>query len=498
MTTYTYTKLSTTASGINNLDQMVGTDGGVGFLYSNGVYTPINDLLSSNGSTHANGINNLGQIVGDYENSTIGLAPHGFLYSNGVYTTLAGPQGNVGFVATAINDLGQIVGTYTDASGVEHGFLYSNGVYTTLNDPTSGTIFTVPTGINDAGQIVGHFNLANYTGASAFLYSNGGFTTINDPLGTYSTAADGINNAGQIVGHYEVGFGGPVYMFTYSNGIFTTINDPVGTLPTPLAINDLGQIVGYDQTQPFLATPTPNATADRGHVDLTHTLSVSATNGVLANDTGYVFGKSLTVSAVDGQAANVGHAVESAYGALTLNADGSFVFRPENTLPPDGVGIDTFTYTAQDAVGGTAQTTLTVVVTQPDMTYVGGNSGVTITGPTNGHNAVLDGGAGNDVLVAGGKGANVLIGGPGDTLTGGKGADTFAFAPNFGQNTITNFNTAKDHIQLPQSEFAGFKQVLADAHQVGANTVIADGHDVITLTGVSLSHLNAHDFFFVS
>ena len=144
-------------------------------------------------------------------------------------------------------------------------------------------------------------------------------------------------------------------MFTYSNGVFNTINDPVGTLPTPEAINDFGQIVGYDQTQPFLATPTPTATADRVHADLEQTLLVGAAHGVLANDKGYVPNASLIVSVVDGQAANVGHAVAGAYGALTLNTDGSFVFLPDDdhkVLPSDGVGLDTFTYTAQDGVGG--------------------------------------------------------------------------------------------------------------------------------------------------
>jgi len=109
---------------------------------------------------------------------------------------------------------------------------------------------------------------------------------------------------------------------------------------------------------------------------------------------------------------------------------------------------------------------------------------------------VLDGGAGNDVLIAQ-RGETVLIGGPGDTLTGGKGGDTFVFAANFGQNTITNFNTHNDTIQLDRSEFADFHAVLAAAHQNGADTVIAHGTDQITLTGVQLASLHASDFHLV-
>lgn len=90
----------------------------------------------------------------------------------------------------------------------------------------------------------------------------------------------------------------------------------------------------------------------------------------------------------------------------------------------------------------------------------------------------------------------MLIGGPGDTLTGGNGEDTFVFAPNFGLNRITNFNTDKDTIQLDHSEFANFNAVLAAAHQNGADTVIAHAADQITLTGVNITSLHASDFQF--
>jgi ELWxxDGT repeat protein len=95
-------------------------------------------------------------------------------------------------------------------------------------------------------------------------------------------------------------------------------------------------------------------------------------------------------------------------------------------------------------------------------------------------------------------GASVLIGGPGETLTGGSGADTFIFPPNFGDNTITNFNAHNDTIELPQSEFANFHSVMADAHQVGTNTVITyDAHDSITLDHVVQNTLHAQNFHLV-
>jgi hypothetical protein len=64
----------------------------------------------------------------------------------------------------------------------------------------------------------------------------------------------------------------------------------------------------------FLATPVaPTVTPDRAHVQLHGTLSVNAGHGVLANDTDPIPNDALIVSAVDGQAANVGHAVAGTY-----------------------------------------------------------------------------------------------------------------------------------------------------------------------------------------
>ena len=69
----------------------------------------------------------------------------------------------------------------------------------------------------------------------------------------------------------------------------------------------------------------------------------------------------------------------------------------------------------------------------------------------------LEGGAGRDFLMGGegddtldgGEGDDFLIGGEGDdTLTGGGGADTFVFGEDSGDDTITDFDTTQDKINL--------------------------------------------------
>jgi probable HAF family extracellular repeat protein len=67
--------------------------------------------------TAATDINDRGQIVGYYGDST-GI--HGFLYSEGVYTTIDDPSATSNTTPTGINDRGQIVGFYDDG---QHGFL---------------------------------------------------------------------------------------------------------------------------------------------------------------------------------------------------------------------------------------------------------------------------------------------------------------------------------------------------------------------------------------
>ena len=164
--------------------------------------------------------------------------------------------------------------------------------------------------------------------------------------------------------------------------------------------------------------------------------------GVLSNDMPSVTGDTLTVSAVDGVSTNVGQAVAGAYGTLTLDADGSYTYcaSGHSALPSSGVSEDFFGYTALEggpSGGGSASSTLTVVVTAPGLTYVAAPVGGSATQPNGGHYAVLDGTAGNATLnAANGVGA-ALVGGNGDTLNGANsGKDTFVFMGNFGQDTV--------------------------------------------------------------
>ena len=244
------------------------------------------------------------------------------------------------------------------------------------------------------------------------------------------------------------------------------------------------------------ANHAPVTNDDIAGVAKGQTITANVQHGVLANDTD-PDGNSLSVSAVNGSAANVGHAVVGTYGSLTINGDGSYSYVASKlSLPSQAVAHDSFDYTASDGHGGTSTAALTVTITNPGMVYRAGTDGndTLIAGSSQ---SVLDGGNGNDILKGSGT-ADVLIGGRGaDIMTGGNGPDTFLFGPNFGNDVITDFKPHNDVIQFDHSLFASFADLHAadDGH---GNTVIThDASDTVTLQGVALANLHASDFLFV-
>jgi hypothetical protein len=82
----------------------------------------------------------------------------------------------------------------------------------------------------------------------------------------------------------------------------------------------------------------------------------------------------------------------------------------------------------------------------------------------------------------------------------GSTADSFVFAANFGNVTLSNFDPGTDEIEIDHTVFADFQALLAAAHDDGhGNAVIAaDPNDTITLKNVTVAQLVQHqgDFHF--
>ncbi len=117
-------------------------------------------------------------------------------------------------------------------------------------------------------------------------------------------------------------------------------------LGTPIASRVVGDLWGQSP---------PKANNDSYTVSANTTLNVSASNGVLANDTDPM-GEPL-IAATFTQPAN---------GSVTVYQDGSFTYKPKNSFS----GTDSFTYTILDTgtgVGSTATVQITVNQALPDL-----------------------------------------------------------------------------------------------------------------------------------
>ncbi len=143
----------------------------------------------------------------------------------------------------------------------------------------------------------------------------------------------------------------------------------------------------------------------------------------------------------------------------------------------------------------------------PDTVTAGNNSTVTLgTGPDTvymGASNTVTVGTGSDTFVVGTSGVPILSA-PASLTVNEDGSVTVpisatVLAGGFGHDVITGFTANKDVLQFSTSQFANMAAVLADAQQVGQNTVITlDSSDTITLVNVTKTSLNAKDFAFTS
>ena len=102
----------------------------------------------------------------------------------------------------------------------------------------------------------------------------------------------------------------------------------------------------------------------------------------------------------------------------------------------------------------------------------------------------------SDNSIVGNLGNDTLDGGFGtDTLTGGAGNDTFVFHFNFGHDTITDFATGQDTLEIDDGLFSSASAALAASRQSGSDVIITVNSSTnITLKNVSLSNLHTTDF----
>lgn len=133
---------SQAAQAVNDAGQVVGQNGGYGFLFDpkTNMFT---DFQVAGASTIANSINNSGQIAGFYTQSLNSTTPPyskavGFVLdeATNTYSYLSDPAG-VDTYVTGINDAGLAVGFYSDGNGYFTSFLATPQSSTSVPEPAS-------------------------------------------------------------------------------------------------------------------------------------------------------------------------------------------------------------------------------------------------------------------------------------------------------------------------------------------------------------------------
>jgi probable HAF family extracellular repeat protein len=256
----------------------------LGFLWQNGVMTPLPTLGGANGS--ANMINNRGEVAGYAEKNTPDPDPActvsqfvPVLWKNGKAQELSTVSGDPDGVAAWINDKGQAVG----ASGACGAFNPNSGLYLVENHAllwerdgsvhdlgnlggTGGIAGNHACALNNRGQVVGHSELTDNSSFHGFLWTReaGKMQDLGTLDGDYASLALGINDEGEVVGaSLDANFNARATL--WKNGVITDLNtliagNPGLSLQLALSINSRGEITGVAQTSSgevhaFLATP---------------------------------------------------------------------------------------------------------------------------------------------------------------------------------------------------------------------------------------------------
>ncbi|ORE93942.1 calcium-binding protein [Aurantimonas sp. 22II-16-19i] len=324
-----------------------------------------------------------------------------------------------------------------------------------------------PSTLVNGGTLIGGTSGAIFGfGSQALAFTNSGTTNGNVTLGD---GADSIVNSGTIVG--AVVLGGEADSFTML-GSGTVTGDITGG-----AGNDTFR--GGSLSDRFLGGDDNDTFYGGGGNDL---LYGEAGNDRFFADTDAIAD---TYNGGDGSdTVNYLLAVDD----IRLNFALNYALSAE-------IGVDRL-FNIENATGGAGNDSLT-----GSDTTIGLNGGAgddTLLGGT--ANNTLDGGDGDDVI-RGFAGFDKITGGAGDdTLTGDFNADTFIFANGFGKDTVTDFDELNNSEKISLAGVTAITDFtdlqLNHLTQAGANAVITDGANTITLLNVNLADLDVNDFIF--
>ncbi|MGA9568182.1 MAG: hypothetical protein WBS19_21855 [Candidatus Korobacteraceae bacterium] len=261
----------------------------LGFVWQNGIMTPLSNLGGNNGQAAA--INNRGQVAGYAETPTPDpncplpqvLQYRPTLWTAGHPKALPLYPGDTEGAAFWMNNSGIVVG----ATGVcapydpryalplqpRHAVVWRDGKPVDLGN-LGGQFQNSAFAINDHGQIVGASDIASDTYQHAFLWQNGRMTDLGTLPGDVVSAAVAINNHGQATG-VSADPNGNIRAFLWQNGAMYDLNTLIAGQSTlyllhGFGLNSAGELVGlaFDtntgEVHGFLARPIYSRSQPQG------------------------------------------------------------------------------------------------------------------------------------------------------------------------------------------------------------------------------------------
>jgi VCBS repeat-containing protein len=406
--------------------------------------------------------------VGDVNEAPTGLAV------NGTSVNENAPAGTaVGTVSASDPDGDSLSYTLVDNAGGRFALDASTGALTTtapLDHEAQASYDIVVRATDPDGLTVERtvtISVGDVNEAPTGLIVNGTSVNENAPAGTAVGTVSASDPDGDSLSYTLVDNAGGRFALDASTGALTTTApldheaqasyDIVirATDPDGLAVNRTVTITVGDVNE------APTAVADAVAVNEDAT-TANLWNLLLGNDSDPDAGTTLSIASVNGTGTLGSLVFDASAQTLRYVADNDAF----DALAPGQTAVDHFAYTVTDGHGLTSTATVAVTVTgiADGVSLSGGNGSDTLVG-TGGEDR-LDGGNGNDVLnglgghdlllggngtdtLNGGSGNDVLAGGNGnDLLIGGSGADTFRFGRGGGSDTILDFDTNADHLQL--------------------------------------------------
>ena len=375
------------------------------------------------------------------------------LYNNAILitTTAADGSGNwhVNGIALTDGDDYSFAATATDAAG------NTGSASSALVFHDNQTVASVAVAISNA------ITLAHPTATVTFTFSSApaSFNLVADTTASGGTLSD-LQSVNATT--YTAAFTG-----TANTDITTaTVNVIAGSWQDSFGNNR----AGGSSSNFVVDTVTPTVPAVTRDAAAGATITALAANSIIAATSDPAASLPLTVTAVKGAAGNVGHAVSTTYGTVTLNADGSYTYKETaaSASIPNGAAVDNIAFTVSDVNGNSTTSTLSVLVYANGQTLYVGPSGGSVSYTSN-TSTVVDGSAGSITISALGNGKAVIVTGDHDTVTGGNGPDVVTdhsdgnITLGNGNNTVTA--GAGTHVSLGN----------------GSNTVFGGSNDFISV-----------------